>query len=341
VHRPPDSIVDECKRLVAAGVIEITLLGQTVNHYRYSHGLAVDSEGREQPQVGPGLAAFRAPIPDGQRVTTFARLLQRIHDEVPALQRLRFVTSYPRDFGDDILDVMAACPRICRYIHAPAQSGSNRILKAMNRGYTREEYLEFIERVTSKLPDCTIAGDIIVGFPTETDAEFEETVSLVRAVPFKNNFIFKYSPRPGTVAIDRFEDDVPTEVKKLRNNLLLDIQTEVSRRVHESWVGRSVPVLVEEIREHGAAAPADPDSALSLAMAHPESKKIELRWNRRQATPRAGLQAIGRTPGDLIVAINLDHTTVGAEGAQALVGTVVEAQLTAAAPLLLQAQLVQ
>jgi tRNA-2-methylthio-N6-dimethylallyladenosine synthase len=341
VHRPPDSIVDECKRLVAAGVIEITLLGQTVNHYRYSHGLAVDSEGREQPQVGPGLAAFRAPIPDGQQVTTFARLLQRIHDEVPALQRLRFVTSYPRDFGDDILDVMAACPRICRYIHAPAQSGSNRILKAMNRGYTREEYLEFIERVTSKLPDCTIAGDIIVGFPTETDAEFEETVSLVRAVPFKNNFIFKYSPRPGTVAIDRFEDDVPTEVKKLRNNLLLDIQTEVSRRVHESWVGRSVPVLVEEIREHGAAAPADPDSALSLAMAHPESKKIELRWNRRQAAPRAGLQAIGRTPGDLIVAINLDHTTVGAEGAQALVGTVVEAQLTAAAPLLLQAQLVQ
>ena len=345
VHRPPDAIVDECKRLVDAGVVEITLLGQTVNHYRYTHGLAVDSAGREQPQVGPGLAAFRAPIPVGQQVTTFARLLERIHNEVPALQRLRFVTSYPRDFGDDILDVMAACPRICRYIHAPAQSGSNRILKAMNRGYTREEYLEFIERVTTKLPDCTIAGDIIVGFPTETDAEFEETVSLVRAVPFKNNFIFKYSPRPGTVAIDRFEDDVPTEVKKLRNNLLLDVQTEVSRQVHGAWVGKRVPVLVEEIRDHGAGeAPAEVEataSALPLAVAHPDSKKIELRWNRRQSVARAGLQAIGRTPGDLIVAINLSEARAAEGRAQALIGTVVEVDITASAPLLLQAQVAE
>ena len=345
VHRPPDAIVDECKRLVDAGVVEITLLGQTVNHYRYTHGLAVDSAGREQPQVGPGLAAFRAPIPVGQQVTTFARLLERIHNEVPALQRLRFVTSYPRDFGDDILDVMAACPRICRYIHAPAQSGSNRILKAMNRGYTREEYLEFIERVTTKLPDCTIAGDIIVGFPTETDAEFEETVSLVRAVPFKNNFIFKYSPRPGTVAIDRFEDDVPTEVKKLRNNLLLDVQTEVSRHVHGAWVGKRVPVLVEEIRDHGAGeAPAEVEataSALPLAVAHPDSKKIELRWNRRQSVARAGLQAIGRTPGDLIVAINLSEARAAEGRSQALIGTVVEVDITASAPLLLQAQVAE
>jgi tRNA-2-methylthio-N6-dimethylallyladenosine synthase len=255
------------------------------------------------------------------------------------------VTSYPRDFGDDILDVMAACPRICRYIHAPAQSGSNRILKAMNRGYTREEYLEFIERVTTKLPDCTIAGDIIVGFPTETDAEFEETVSLVRAVPFKNNFIFKYSPRPGTVAIDRFEDDVPTEVKKLRNNLLLDVQTEVSRQVHGAWVGKRVPVLVEEIRDHGAGeAPAEVEataSALPLAVAHPDSKKIELRWNRRQSVARAGLQAIGRTPGDLIVAINLSEARAAEGRAQALIGTVVEVDITASAPLLLQAQVAE
>ena len=342
VHRPPDSIIDECKRLVDAGVVEITLLGQTVNHYRYSHGLAVDADGREQPQVGPGLAAFRAPIPVGQKVTTFAHLLARIHEEVPALQRLRFVTSYPRDFGDDILDVMAACPRICRYIHAPAQSGSNRILKAMNRGYTREEYLEFIDRVVAKLPDCTIAGDIIVGFPTETDAEFQETVSLLRAVPFKNNFIFKYSPRPGTVAIDRFEDDIPDEVKRLRNNLLLDIQTEVSRTVHASWVGRTVPVLVEEIRDHDAARARDeasPDSALSLVSAHPSSKNVEIRWNRRQATSRHGLQAIGRTPGDLIVAINLPPDAPSSQNAQALVGTVVGVELTAAAPLLMQGKM--
>jgi tRNA-2-methylthio-N6-dimethylallyladenosine synthase len=337
VHRPPDSIVEECRRLVDAGVVEITLLGQTVNHYRYTHGTAVDAAGREQPQVGPGLAAFRTPIPAGQRVTTFAELLARIHDEVPALQRLRFVTSYPRDFGDDILDVMASCPRICRYIHAPAQSGSNRILKLMNRGYTREEYLEFIERVTRKLPDCTIAGDIIVGFPTETDADFEETVSLVRAVPFKNNFIFKYSPRPGTVAIDRFEDDVPTEVKKLRNNLLLDIQTEVSRAAHAQWVGRRVSVLVEEIRDHAEASSESPDLALPLAAAHPASKNVEVRWQRRQAAPRHGIQAIGRTPGDLITVVRLPGD-MPAEQAQRLVGTVVEVEIAESAPLLLHAQ---
>jgi tRNA-2-methylthio-N6-dimethylallyladenosine synthase len=233
---------------------------------------------------------------------------------------------------------MAACPRICRYIHAPAQSGSNRILKAMNRGYTREEYLEFIARVTDRLPDCTIAGDIIVGFPTETDAEFEETVSLVRAVPFKNNFIFKYSPRPGTVAIDRFEDDVPTEVKKLRNNLLLDIQSEVSRKAHSAWVGRTVEVLVEEIRsERGQAQPESTGSSLSLDLAHPDSRKIELRWNRRQGGQRVGTQAVGRTAGDLITAIDLPESL--ANDAPSLVGSIVAVEITESAPLLLRARL--
>jgi len=366
VHRPPDSIVEECRRLVDAGVIEITLLGQTVNHYRYTHGLAVDGEGREQPQVGPGLATFRQPVADDGRTTTFARLLERIHDEVPGLERLRFVTSYPRDFGDDILDVMARCPRICRYLHVPAQSGSDRILKAMNRGYTRAEYLEFIDRVRRKLPDCTIAGDIIVGFPGETDEDFAETVSLLKAVPFKNNFIFKYSPRPGTVAIDRFEDDVPTEVKKLRNNLLLDLQTEISARVHAEWVGREIDVLVEEIRDHGtgheAAGAAETagnpgESRLSLSIAgadhhahhtrvgaekdaHPASKNVEVRWTRRQASvarPKGGIQAVGRTAGDLIVAIDLDESVAASsDAARALVGTILRVEVRNCSALLLR-----
>lgn len=368
IHRPPDAIVEECKRLVDAGVIEITLLGQTVNHYRYTHGAAVGSDGREQPQVGPGLAAFRQPIPVGQRTTTFARLLERIHDEVPDLKRLRFVTSYPRDFGDDILGVMAACPRICRYIHAPAQSGSDRILKAMNRGYTRGEYLEFIARVTERLPDCTIAGDIIVGFPTETDAEFEETVSLVRAVPFKNNFIFKYSPRPGTVAIDRFEDDVPTEVKKLRNNLLLDVQTEVSAKAHAAWVGRTVEVLVEQVRGGEETAETSAKTALSLPLAasarggamhthahdhdhghtperddasqveHPASRNVEVRWSRRRASSTArpsGVQVTGRTSGDLIVAIPIEGPT----DPMGLVGSIVKVEIVSSGALLLQGRM--
>ncbi len=340
VHRPPDSIVDECKRLVDAGVVEITLLGQTVNHYRYTHGLAVDAAGREQPQVGPGLAVFRAPVKAGERVTSFARLLERIHDEVPALARLRFVTSYPRDFGDDILDVMQACPRIARYIHAPAQSGSDRILKAMNRGYTRGEYLDFIGRVQAKLPDCTIAGDIIVGFPGETDEDFEQTMSLVRAVDFKNNYIFKYSPRPGTAAIDRFEDDVPTEVKKLRNNLLLDLQTEVSSKVHAAWVGREVEVLVERIKDHGEAGGEASDAAESGDVAlHPASAKVELRWNRRQSSnqrPRQGLQAIGRTGGDLIMALDIECDAIEA---QSLIGTLVRATTKRSSALLLHGAL--
>jgi len=344
VHRPPDSIVDECKRLVDAGVVEITLLGQTVNHYRYTHGKAVGAEGAELPQVGPGLSAFRNPIPAGERVTTFAELLRRIHDEVPALRRLRFVTSYPRDFGDDILDVMAASPRICRYIHAPAQSGSDRILKLMNRGYTRGEYLEFIARVTEKLPDCTIAGDIIVGFPTETDADFEETVSLVRAVPFKNNFIFKYSPRPGTTAITRFEDDVPTEVKKLRNNILLDVQSEVSARVHASWVGKTVEVLVESSEDDGhisaadtaAAAPERATERPTIALPQLGARNPPQRLTKSVIAEGPGSQprCVGRTQGDLIVAIDVSDTPDWASALQP--GSLISVEVRGSAPLLLR-----
>jgi tRNA-2-methylthio-N6-dimethylallyladenosine synthase len=348
VHRPPDHIVDECKKLVDAGAIEITLLGQTVNHYRYSHGTSVSVHGRELAQVGPGLNAFRAPsqaagsgpgstssagpngavIGSGTRVTTFADLLARIHQEVPGLQRLRFVTSYPRDFGPDILAVMRDCPRICRYLHAPAQSGSDRILKLMNRGYSSSEYLEFIDQALEFLPDAGIAGDIIVGFPTETDEDFAATVALVRRVPFKNNFIFKYSPRPGTTAIDRYPDDVPDPVKRVRNNALLSVQSEVSARVHAGWVGRSVPVLFDDVR------------ALSSPAATRQPTRVELGWERRDATnatPSSAptVQAIGRTPQDLIVAVDCD----GEASAHSLLGSIRSVQIKASLPLLLRGSL--
>jgi len=315
VHRPPDHIVDECKRLADAGAIEITLLGQTVNHYRYEHGHALTVDGREAPQVGPGLAAFRQPLPQGRRITTFARLLQRIHDQVPAIRRLRFVTSYPRDFGPDVLQVMADCPRICRYLHAPAQSGSDRILGLMNRGYTRAEYEAFVEQVFRHLPDATLAGDIIVGFPSETDADFEQTCSLVRDLPFKNNFIFKYSPRPGTTAIDRFPDDVPDEVKRLRNNQLLALQSRTSERVHAAWVGRTVPVLIE---------------GCTVTSPATRNADVELRWEPPKGShQRKALR--GRTPGDLIVAMDLPQ---GVDG-PALVGSETMVAISGASPLLL------
>ena len=307
VHRPPDHVVDECRRLVDAGVCEITLLGQTVNHYRYSHGTAIGMDGREAPQVGPGLAAFRAGAPSGgARTTTFADLLRRIHDEVPGLARLRFVTSYPRDFGDDILGVMAECPRICRYIHAPAQSGSDRILRLMNRGYSVQEYRDFVARVLARLPDATLAGDFIVGFPTETEEDFDASVDLIRSLPFKNNFSFKYSARPGTVAIDRFADDVPTEVKKLRNNRMLAVQAETSRRVHEQWVGRTVEVLVERVEDTPGEATLPAPSGRATASAtltvlgQPAWAARTDRSEGSVTGGRAG-RATGRTKGDLIV----------------------------------------
>src|SRR4051794_6099532 len=183
VHRPPQNIIDEVKRLVDAGVKEVTLLGQTINHYAYQHG--------------------------GSRVTTFADLLYQIHEATPDLPRLRFVTSFPRDFSDEALQAMRDCERICRFLHVPAQHGNDRILRLMNRGYTAQSYRDFIGRAREYMPDVAIASDFIVGFPTETDQEFAQTVDLTRRCRFKNSFIFKYSPRPGTVAIDRFKDDVP------------------------------------------------------------------------------------------------------------------------------------
>jgi tRNA-2-methylthio-N6-dimethylallyladenosine synthase len=252
VHRPPDHIVDECKKLADAGVIEITLLGQTVNHYRFEHGAAVTVNGLTQPQKGRTYkGSHQRDAFAGEQTTTFADLLARIHDEVPAIKRLRFVTSYPRDFGNDVLEVIRDHPRICRYLHLPAQTGSNRLLDKMNRGYTIEEYDEFLDRARQYLDQpelgrpLMLSGDIIVGFPTETDADFDASVALLRRARYKNCFIFKYSPRPGTVAYDRIPDDVPDEVKRRRNNELLAVQAEISDQIAREQVGREVEVFVE------------------------------------------------------------------------------------------------
>lgn len=252
IHRPPQHIIDECKRLADTGVVEITLLGQTVNHYRFEHDAAESVDGIVQPQKGRAFKGGHRRDPfAGERVTTFADLLYRIHEEVPAIRRLRFVTSYPRDFGDDVLAVIRDCPRICRYIHVPAQTGSDRMLKLMNRGYTIGEYDEFLGRCRAYLDQPEIgrplmlSGDIIVGFPTETDADFDATIGLVRRARYKNCFIFKYSPRPGTIAFDKIPDDVPEAVKRERNNALLAVQAEVSDEISREQVGRSFEVLVE------------------------------------------------------------------------------------------------
>lgn len=268
VHRPPQNVIDEVKKLADAGAMEVTLLGQTVNHYAYDHG-------------------------DG-RITSFADLLYAVHEATPHLPRLRFVTSFPRDFTDDALDAMRDCRRICRYLHAPAQHASDRILKLMNRGYTAAQYRNFAARARQRMPDICIASDFIVGFPTETEEEFQQTVVLVREIKFKNSFIFKYSPRPGTVAINRFADDIPDDVKRRRNNELLAAQSEVCAQNNAQMVGQTVDVLIE--------------GASKLAAA----PKVELGWVKSAAaSPDTPLQLSARTPGDQIVILTGPESWIG------------------------------
>ncbi len=219
VHREPGEILDEAKRLADAGAVEMTLLGQTVNHWHYEHG-------------------------DGRKVT-FADLLKTVHDALPSVRRLRFVTSYPRDFTTETLQVMAESPRIGRYLHLPAQSGSNTVLARMNRGYTAEQYLELIERAKRIVPGLQLAGDMIVGFCGETDADAEASLGLMRRVRYMNCYMFKYSLRPGTVAARQYADDVPEAVKQERHAAMFALQNSICLENNRAMIGRTVEVLVE------------------------------------------------------------------------------------------------
>ncbi len=311
VHRPPEAIISECRSLADAGVIEVTLIGQTVNHYTYTHGVALSAEGKELPQVGPGGRAFENGVNHAGSVTSFAELLRRVHDEVPAIERLRFVTSYPRDFGDDILEAMRDCERICRYLHVPAQSGSNAVLARMNRGYSVEEYEDFVARARAMMPDISIAGDIIVGFCGETEEDFRATSDLLRRVRFKNNFIFRYSPRPGTAAMSRLADDVPEETKKQRINNLLAVQSEISGEVHAALKGQTVSVFVQRVSPQSSKMV---DGGIDL-----------LRHSR-------GVQVSGRTEGDLICVFDVPQDIA----AEQVIGSIVEVEIMDTGPLLLR-----
>lgn len=336
VHRPPDHIVEECRRLADAGVVEVTLLGQTVNHYRFEHGAAVTVGGVTQPQKGRSYSGGHRRDPySGDHVTTFAGLLARIHDEAPGILRLRFVTSYPRDFGDDVLGVMRDHPRICRYLHVPAQSGSDRLLMLMNRGYAVSEYLEFLARARSYLDQpevgrpLMLSGDFIVGFPTETEDDFEASVRLLRAARYKNAFIFKYSPRPGTIAIDKFADDVPDSVKRRRNNTLLAEQSTISHRIGLDQVGREFDVLVEgvSVKERKRRAACAPGVALTVGGRGLETSEASV-----SSPPDAAMtQLSARTDGDQIVMID---APAGA-AAESWIGRIVRVRITSASGLAL------
>ena len=253
--RPPSQIIDEAKMLADRGAKEITLLGQTVNSYIHQ---------------------------ENGRAVRFAELLTRV-SEVGGIERVRFVTSYPGDFTDDILEVMRNVPEVCEYLHIPVQSGSDAVLKRMRRDYTVRSYVDLIDRARDHVPNITIASDFIVGFYGETEEDHEASMRLIERCRFKNIFVFKYSPRPGTVADRRNADDVPDDVKRRRNIELLALQERTSAAANQRLIGATVEVLVEGYSK----------AALKAQEAE-QTRGEEVGWRR-------SAQLVGRTRHDRIV----------------------------------------
>lgn len=215
------SILAELADLRAKGYKEVTLLGQNVNSYNY--------------------------IPaDGSEPVNFARLLAAVAEAAPDM-RIRFTTSHPKDMTDDILETIARYPNVCRHIHLPVQSGSDAVLKAMNRHYDRRWYLDRVAAIRRIIPDCGLSTDMFTGFHNESEDDFEQTLSLMREVEFDSAFMFKYSERPGTLAARHMPDNVPEEVKIDRLNRMIALQNEHALAAHRRMIGREVEVLVEGV----------------------------------------------------------------------------------------------
>lgn len=275
--RPPDAVIEQIKKLADKGIKQITLLGQTVNSYKYNQD---------------------------DKTWSLADLLDAAGN-VEGIEWFKFVTSYPsEEYFDDILQVMAGSQKVCSYLHMPAQSGSDKILKAMNRRYTSQWYLGLLAKAREIVPDIAIAGDFIVGFPGETEEDFQATIDLVKKARYRNAFIFKYSPRPGTTADKRLPDTVPAEVKQRRIVELLDVQEKISNQLSRNFLGKQVKVLVEGL-----------------------SKKAHQNLA-RDGSP----QLVGRTATDYIVVFN---------GLESLAGGFADVKITDTSPLTLFGQLVQ
>ena len=229
--RDPYSILNEIGDLQARGFKEVTLLGQNVDSYLwYGGGLKKDFNKASEMQQATAI--------------NFAKLLDMVATAYPKM-RIRFSTSNPQDMTLDVIDTMALHHNICKYIHLPVQSGSNRILKAMNRLHTREEYFTLIDNIRERIPECAISQDMITGFPTETEDDHRDTLSLMEYVKYDFGFMFAYSERPGTLAARKIADDVPEEVKKRRLAEIIDLQQAHSLYRTQAQVGKIVEVLIE------------------------------------------------------------------------------------------------
>ena len=227
--RDVESILREVRDLRDRGFKEVTLLGQNVNSYR-TENLELRTERYDYSQGG--------------KTVNFPLLLRRVAEEVPEM-RVRFTTSHPKDMSDETLQVIAEMPNVCKHIHLPVQSGSDRILKLMNRKYTREWYLDRVAAIRRIIPDCGLSTDIFVGYHSETEEDHQLSLSLMREVGYDSAFMFKYSERPGTYASKHLPDDVPEEEKIRRLNELIALQTEISAQQNKKDEGKTFDVLVE------------------------------------------------------------------------------------------------
>ena len=243
-------IVAECRELVSRGVKEITLLGQIVTSYGKRRNISLAPRGTSGEKVGargilengllaPALSSFG----EEREKSPFVQLLDAVH-EIEGLERIRFTAPHPKGYGDDLIDAYARLPKLVESAHLPVQSGSDRVLKLMHRGYTRERFLGIIRKLRRARPDIGITTDIIVGFPGETEEDFEQTLSLAREVEFDNAYIFKYSQRRDTSAAE-MPDQISREVREERNQVLLRTINEIAARKYKKFIGRQTQILVE------------------------------------------------------------------------------------------------
>jgi tRNA-2-methylthio-N6-dimethylallyladenosine synthase len=258
--RTPENIINEIRTLVDNGVREVTLLGQNVNSYGKKQGLC-----------------------------TFPQLLRRVND-IDGLLRIRFTTSHPKDLSEDLMRAFKDLDKLCKHIHLPVQSGSNRVLEMMNRKYTRELYLEKVKKLRNICPGIAITSDIIVGFPGETDDDFEETLELINKVEFDGLFAFKYSDRPNATAV-RLPGKISEREKKARLKKVLDLQSHYTIQKNEALVGSLEEVLVE--------GPSKKEKGIDF-----NKRQVDLQWTGRTSTNKIVnfIQGEGAIPGNEIVA---------------------------------------
>jgi tRNA-2-methylthio-N6-dimethylallyladenosine synthase len=301
--RPFDDIVAEARALADAGYQEVTLLGQNVNSY--GHDLPPDPRfARLSSQRRLGRAQEREGRPD---IAALLGAIDRIRrpDGRPGIPRLRFVTSHPWDLTDRLIEAMAACGSVCEHLHLPVQSGDDEVLRRMGRQYTVAAYLDLVARLRAAVPGISLTTDVITGFCGETEAQFESTLELLRAVRFDQVFAAAYSERPGTPAT-RLADDVPAAEKKRRLNELLAVQEAIGLERNEAWLGRRTEVLVEEARQ-----------------------------------PRVHDHGTAGHRGPRLVGRNREHKLVHFDGPEALVGTLVAVDVERAGPYALSGRRVE